>query len=58
MTDKQFYDNQNKLVAQVRNTVKHYNIGVIEADTAMIQIMGAVSELDRRVEEIKGSVKG
>lgn len=56
-SDKEFYDNQNKAIEKIRTTAEHYNIGVIEADTAMIQLMGTLAELDRKVNEIVEKVQ-
>lgn len=57
MSDEQFYANNDKAIKQIRSAATDYNVGVIEADSAMIRVMGALAELDKRKIEIMKEVQ-
>lgn len=54
VTDDEVHD---KAIKQIRSAATDYNVGVIEAESAMIRVMGTLAELDRKVNEIVEKVQ-
>lgn len=57
MTDKRFYDNHRRAVDSIESAVNHWQLNVIEPETAMEQIALYIEKMKQEEQTITEEVK-